>query len=479
MQSNYNNRDFEQFVKQNADQYRMFPSEKVWKGVYSALHTRRRWYGIGLALLLLLTAGTVTWVMISSSTNSKQIGDTRSLIASKDNGSTDQRSTSKTVLSPRLPKSNSAAPINSLAKTGNSSSSVFDVVTPLVVNRSSDVVVEEPVVITTEAPATTTQPQPSTDVAVTKPVENNHTIINTVKPVEKIDINTPVIDNDPGMPEVAVTKKQEPVVAVKKAEVYPLGIESVVNAFQAGKKKNKLSVQLYFTPTVSYRKLRENKAYLNSPAFAGRGLTSANLPSLTDVNSVVTHKPDLGLEVGVAAGYQVNSKLKLRAGLQFNVSRYDIKAFIYNGEVVTIALNNGMDSVKAFSNHGNLGGYSPDWLQNLYFSVSAPIGAELKLSDNGKTHTGIAASLQPTYILGDRAYLISTDYKNYAEVPGLVRHLNLNTSFEAFIAYTTGKLKWQVGPQFRYQVFSSFKQKYPVRENLFDFGLKVGIMLNR
>ena len=64
MERNINNKDFEQFVKQNADQYRMYPSEKVWKGIYSSLHTRRTWYGLGLALLL-LTAVTVTWVMLS------------------------------------------------------------------------------------------------------------------------------------------------------------------------------------------------------------------------------------------------------------------------------------------------------------------------------------------------------------------------------------------------------------------------------
>ena len=66
MESNYNNRDFEQFVKQNADQYRMFPSEKVWKGVFNALHTRMRWYGIAFGLLL-LASGSVTWIMLDSS----------------------------------------------------------------------------------------------------------------------------------------------------------------------------------------------------------------------------------------------------------------------------------------------------------------------------------------------------------------------------------------------------------------------------
>ena len=36
MENKFNNRDFEQFVKQNADEYRMFPSEKVWSGVNNA-----------------------------------------------------------------------------------------------------------------------------------------------------------------------------------------------------------------------------------------------------------------------------------------------------------------------------------------------------------------------------------------------------------------------------------------------------------
>src|SRR5262245_44606389 len=81
MESQFNNRDFEQFVKQNADQYRMFPSEKVWTGIHTALHGRSRLYGIGLASLF-LTAITVTWVMLAPNGRSGQLADKLPVAAS-------------------------------------------------------------------------------------------------------------------------------------------------------------------------------------------------------------------------------------------------------------------------------------------------------------------------------------------------------------------------------------------------------------
>ena len=111
--------------------------------------------------------------------------------------------------------------------------------------------------------------------------------------------------------------------------------------------------------------------------------------------------------------------------------------------------------------------------------MSAPIGLEVNFKGNEKVHFGVASTIQPTYVLGDRAYLITTDYKNYAQVPWLVRRWNVNTALETFVVYNSGKTTWQVGPQVRYQLLSSFISKYPVKENLFDFGLKVGVSLNK
>jgi hypothetical protein len=52
MERGFYNEDFEQLIKQKADQYRMYPSDKVWKGVFRSIHKRRKWYWFGLALFL-------------------------------------------------------------------------------------------------------------------------------------------------------------------------------------------------------------------------------------------------------------------------------------------------------------------------------------------------------------------------------------------------------------------------------------------
>src|SRR5438552_1870984 len=64
MERHYDN-EFEQFLKQNADQYRLYPSAKPWKGIHSHFHGNRRWFGLG-AILLLLTGSLLTAIVVHS-----------------------------------------------------------------------------------------------------------------------------------------------------------------------------------------------------------------------------------------------------------------------------------------------------------------------------------------------------------------------------------------------------------------------------
>jgi len=120
-------------------------------------------------------------------------------------------------------------------------------------------------------------------------------------------------------------------------------------------------------------------------------------------------------------------------------------------------------------------GFKVQNLRNQYFEFSLPVGLEYRLWGNDKIQLNVAGTLQPTYLLNHNTYLITTDFENYTKEPSLVRRWNLNTSAEIFLSYKTGGLKWTVGPQFRYQLLSSYVNKYPIHEYLMEYGIKIGV----
>ena len=447
MERNFNNEGFERSLKEHADQYRMYPSEKVWKGISNALHTRRRWFGLG-AILLLLSGGFVTMIMVNSPAGNRVASNIKPV--SNPPLKNTESNTEKILgnVSPSLITERD----HQSAQPQESSPFIMNNIVPD--NRIQESILISPILF-------------NNDVSI---------ITNRLFFANLADVATDQDYYTKGMSGILSRTVPEEKKLFAQVDIFPWTIESVLNSFKA-RKKSKIGLQLYFTPTISYRKLSENKSFLRS--------ATPNIPysyaALYDINNAVTHKPDIGLELGFAARYPVTKGLKIKAGVQFNVNRYEIKAFNYPVEVATIALNSGgarRDSFNMLSSYRNFSGTNANWLQNFYFQISTPVGLEVKLTGDDKIQFGLATTIQPTYILGDRAYLISTDYKNYAEVPWLIRRWNVNTNLETFVAYSTGKLKWQVGPQVRYQLLSSFIKKYPVKENLFDFGLKVGISLN-
>jgi hypothetical protein len=480
MENNYNNRDFEQFVKQNADQYRMFPSEKVWKNVHHALHTRRRWYGLGLTVLL-LTAGIVTWVMLSPSVRNNGPISYNSIAVSQ-NKPAEQKNTKTPILIAAGKQEQADNKTHFVTTADKLNENLFisgrennvtdyyenekNTVTPVLPN------INEPVVISSTSVQIELPAKPA--IAYNKQTVPEKPVSNEI--LTKAENMSPVISEN----KIAEKKEVDKLPADEKKDIYPLSIESVVNSYKHQGSGKKLSWEVFISPTISYRKLSENKAFVNSAL--GNTNTYNYYTSVADINSLVTHKPDIGIQLGFNAGYPLSKSLKILAGLQFNVSKYDIRVSYSTGDVATIALNTGggANSVSTISNYrNNTNGSKADWLRNFYFSASVPVGVELKLSGNSKTQLGVIATVQPTFLLSDRAYLLTTDYKNYAQVPSLSRKWNMSTGFEIYAGVSTGNINWRIGPQVRYQLKSSYVAKYPFKEHLFDFGLKLGVMLKK
>lgn len=487
MERRFSNSDFERYVQDNADQYRMFPSEKVWNNVHNALHKRRRWYGLGLAFLLLLTGTAVTMVMRSypvvkksnsiATASSSVDGlfadetianaeptDIRDLVPFDESS----RRTEKEIREKLMPlpaisaddDTPAADPTNSLypavlLSMPNGLTNISEVLTktPQVQLNSSEITLAEAKLVR------------MTDYT------RRQSAIQPIWEAHEAEPEYRISEERPASLPVAEAKTSTPAASLYNPAPYT--IESVTNSYKPGPRQ--VSWQLFFTPTISYRALSVNKNFAGSPG----GPLPFPYASIEDVNNAVTHKPDLGFQLGLMARYPVSKRVNLRAGLQLNVNKYDIKAFAYPGEVAVINLDDpNSTTVATWTRYRSQNGYQSNWLKNYYVSISVPLGAELMLFGNKNTQFGIAGTIQPTYVVRDQAYLISTDYKNYAQVPWLIRRLNMSTGFEMFVNYGKGKTRWQVGPQVRYQWLSSFQNKYPVKENLFDFGLKIGLTLN-
>jgi hypothetical protein len=426
---------FEHFLKDSADDLQMRPTPAVWRRIEGRLNRRRRWTLFTSAFFLVTASVFGYFIVDRSKEPSDPFAGVQTLPLQKNKETDNRTAVSSASSSPSIARQTPA-----ISKKQVASQPVDRVLAAARPQLFQNAIPEPLVAVEPFTPALVDEHQPFENTA-TKQSLTNQALATT-------GLHT---------------------------------IESVVNLYKPKAQRRRSEFQMYFTPTISYRRLTENKSYLRA---VPQNMASFHLAALYDVNTLVTHKPDMGLELGFAFKFPVARSIKLRTGLQFNVTRYDIKAFTYVPERATITLNSGprgMDSLNTISRHRNLSGGRGrmDWIQNLYYQVSAPVGLEINLSGSKKTKFGIATTLQPTYVLGDRAYLISADYKNYSQVPWLMRRWNVNTSLETFVAYKTGSVQWQVGPQVRYQLLSSFVEKYPVKENLFDFGLKVGVSLSK
>ncbi len=449
MNRNFTPENFEDFLKESTDGFRLKAPDRVWQNLSKELNKKRRRFITSLSVLLLLTStagyylltGNVQEQKVNPNAGKQPTTTSHQALAGKNEGAETS-----------VPDDNGAKVV-SLQPMWQSSVSIFNA------KEGTGKTLAPVIDITNKTKAGDQSIGFTGDDAFFQNTFTS-TIVDS-DPEQEAQPKLTAVENKPATPETT--------------DALPLTIESVLNAYKSKHTGNRFETQLYFTPTVSYRKLTENKSYL-------RGLNPASMPLgypalSSSVNSHVTHKPDVGFELGLTIKHSFSNHVKIRSGVQFNVNRYDVKAFSSSGSIATIALNNGsrVDSLNTYSRYSNLSGYKSDWLQNLSFQVSMPLGIEYIVKGDEKTHFGIAATVQPTYVLGDRAYLITTDYKSYTEVPWLTRRWNVNTSLETFVSYK----RWQFGPQVRYQLLSSFESKYPVKENLFDFGLKVGVRLSK
>lgn len=467
MESSFPNGGFEDFLQGKADQYKLYPSDKVWENINARLHPRTNWsYLIVAALFLGLGIG-------GKLSDSRFAREPQTAFNTENAASMMESTTAST---PVIPISSYSKRIES--KQNRRSVDGPATVVPLFesipvqpadavsapgpdqdINESS----AEPPVATTET-ATVAAPEWNQEFETEGIINQQASTTSEESPAtseENLDAGTNT--HKPSLMSAPLAR-QNSITALPSAAPEKASAIKVLKP-----KRLNTGWQVYFGPSVSYRKLQgDGIRYFN--AILGYSYSP-------DVNKSVTHKPDIGFEVGGALTFGISRMVRFKTGLQVNVNQYDIMAYHSTPEMAPLSPGGlGHTGISAVSRYRNFNGFSKTWLKNQHIMLSLPIGAEVVLFGNNRVQFQVAGTLQPTYVLNNQAYMISTNMKNYAQEPSLYNRFNVAAGAEAYFTIKAGSYKWMIGPQVRYQLFSSYKQAYPITEHLTDYGFKIGIM---
>lgn len=494
MEKKFYNEEFEQFLRESVENFQMFPSRKVWYGIYNDLHPSKKWPSLAITLLL------VSAVLFLGISNNNAIN----------------RNTQKNTAIVLLPQNNTVNadqfntnPVNKLT---SKQQEVIEVEPTLFAEKN----------VLINPPLTTQKANPST--------QNNNEVVQVIAKTELPENNEPVLvttaeksnDNIFIKEANAITKAsiqnaslsdEEKNIEISQPETHTsISLNTVTASLPAQQPELKvISISEKKLQKEEERKWIENYAFYNKPAqkrWKARSLLSFYItPSLgfrtfeskphtqpvnssiavnnnsvnRDIADYISQASAVNLEVGSMLIYNISKNLRIKGGLQFNYSNYLSFAELLSHTTQTTLLlkgDNGLiDEVPVTSMYKNnySNPYALSRINNKSLQLSIPIGADYKIAGNKKLKLYTGATIQPTLITGANAYAISADKRYYAEYPSLLRKFNVNAAFESFLSYTTANgASIIVGPQVRYQLFSSFNNRYLYSEKRYNVGVKIG-----
>ena len=444
MERNFYTENFENFLKGHADKFKMTPSKKVWHGIYNDIQPGTRWPSVAMSIVFIFT------LVIIGHLNTNN-GHT---IALHNLNSLPAADLVKSI------KKSTAAKQSYTKKILNQDNSTTNIT-----DNTEPVTVQLPVIKSIALSSNPANNLPANNEKNNTAVLENTEILPAI--IENTVTQTPSLhNNDTKSLQDADDVKSEP------------GSETISNINKETSSSIKQVIKKAEPQANSnnIRKPRRNSnvvwTYYVSPSFSYRYLSD-------DVNNFVIHKPRIGYEAGTEMSFKIFKKLSFTTGLQVDFSGYKIRANNAHPTMATLTLNG--EAAGQYSTYSSISQYSNTRaseftrLKNYSLQASIPIGLQYVIAQNENIKISVAATLQPTFIIADRAYLLSSDKKNYLLAPELQRNWNLNTGFSTFVSFSSNLFNWQIGPQVRYQLLSTYSNRLQSNEHLVNYGIRIGI----
>lgn len=500
--------DFEQSLKDHADQFRLTPSKRVWTGIYNNLHPGSTWPSMTMAIVIILTLISIGYL---NNTSKKETARVEALPTThiESAGTDNSKSTnnnnfilennSGTEIDQQWINNNDAAQDvrnerSSVKKDGNKT---------LHINTAS----QERLNQSSVPPNKTTSSNVNDLSGEGGSIAPGQISANSVTRVDRNIQNLAVERNEVFSNDNNLFVKQQNVISINEHLVSPeyvgyiLTPVSVVNTiyfFSPSMTNSSSPIDARIQePKKTYPKkihIKRNKniewTYYITPTisnavFGGSALSSStiNYSPLTvfqrSNSNGMMYNAKLGFETGAKMTYALPKKWKFVTGFNLNYSDYNVLSNPIHPTFATLMLKDKASGVSYPKNYITFYGDGQSTYQtglnNYSLQFSIPVGLEYQIWGNEKMQVNVASAIEPSVVLKGHSYIISYDKKYYVEDPDLMRKMNLGANLGAFVSFGSNKIKWHIGPDVHYQLLSTYKDVYPGKEHLINYGIRIGI----
>ncbi len=502
--------DFELSLQEQANQFKMVPTRKVWHGIYNDLHPGRRWPSVMVSLLLIFSIVFIGYINTHTDKNVADVkhpplaksvknisnpeinNQTRQLSVKPVKQTNDQQGSNQNNFNKENTSFEPAGGNINLndknvpAKKENETNTAYGGN----ISGEKQSLHSLPVAITLQDSYLENKKEinaPNASIAIENSmIHNSENIIGKYSDIllyptdlkisqipdagKNLKITVPLIALNLANNKLSGLNDNEQLNSKNNLSESDNAVSAIVK-----KRNDKISWVYYagsFVSSVSFKgeAIKEN-INLNGSA--------SPLPQVTQKDIKEIRNAALGFEAGVQMNYSMATKLQLTTGVHVTRSGYNIISNLVHPTLATLTLRNpstGDSYSRNFVTHyGDGTGKSTVTLHNYSYQASIPLGVQYVMWNNKNLQIILAANVEPSLVLKADAYLLSANGKNYVNVPDLMRKWNFSSNFAPFVSFRSSRFKWNIGPDIRYQWLSTYQKAYTVKEHLIDYGIRVGI----
>ena len=484
MEKRFDMMDFEESLRDHADRFTLMPTKKVWVGLYNGLHPGSKWPSITMGFLLVLSIIIVGNLNNTNKTTQSALPVDSNYAVNQNEIFLNNERRNNNLVKTINDGSFETAPINTLQSSSKKNEELID--RKNLTLKSSDYST-----ITSETAFENKNLEKTNSFS-------KYTDADGIKSIKKDNLFVPNISESDL--EMLLPRLEKNMLPFEKSLVDGNFVETFQNINPFVRIDNNLLLGRQednnFDDNVTEQKLRVKKNHksswsfylspsISSALFTGAPISQSSVsyssPLMINAGNVSVNRKyggRLSISAGAVSSLPINGKLNFTSGLMLTYLGYKTTSSAIHPTFANLMLKDKTGSAYLSSyitHYGNGSGFGQLQLNNYSYQFAVPIGLQYTLFENQQLNWKIGSSIAPSVVLASQSYILSANGRNYITDPDLLRRFNLLANFETFVTLKTAKIKWQIGPSFGYQTFSTFKKSYTEKEHLLDYGIKIGV----